>query len=154
MTAMDDVKDFLAQRRIAFVGVSHDERDFSRAVWKALRERGYELVPVNPHAEAIDGEPAVPSLAAVAEPVDGVLIMTPATASAEVVREAIRLGIPRVWLHRGAGQGAVSDEAVELARAAELRLVDGQCPMMFLDNHGFGHDVHAFFKKLGGTYPR
>lgn len=153
MTSMDDVKDFLSHRRIAFVGVSHDPADFSRAVWNAMKERGYDLVPVNPHAETVDDRRALAHLSDLDAPVDGVLVMTPPSASADVVREAIALGIPRVWLHRGAGQGAVSDEAVSLARDAGLHVVDGQCPMMFLDNHGFGHDIHAFFKKIGGSYP-
>jgi len=40
--------DFLAQRRIALVGVSRDPRDLSRALFRELRGRGYDVVPVHP----------------------------------------------------------------------------------------------------------
>ena len=40
--------EFLAQRRIALVGVSRDPRDLSRTLFRELRRRGYDVVPVNP----------------------------------------------------------------------------------------------------------
>ena len=48
MSSMAAVQDFLAQKRIAVVGVSHDPKDFSRRLLRTLRERGYDAVAVNP----------------------------------------------------------------------------------------------------------
>jgi predicted CoA-binding protein len=48
------IDSFLKLKRIAFVGVSRKEADFSRALWKEFRERGYNLIPVNPNAGTID----------------------------------------------------------------------------------------------------
>ena len=118
-----------------------------------MREHGYEIVPVNPHAAIIEKMTCYPSLGEVPGPVDGVLVMTPASASAEVVREAAAAGIERVWLHRGSRPGAVSDEAVALGKDLGLLVVAGECPMMFLKNVGWFHGVHAFGKKLVGRYP-
>ena len=42
--------EFLAQRRIALVGVSRNPRDLSRTLFRELRRRGYDVVPVNPDA--------------------------------------------------------------------------------------------------------
>jgi predicted CoA-binding protein len=41
------IDDFLGCRRLAVVGVSRDDEDFSRAVFRAFTGRGYEAVPVN-----------------------------------------------------------------------------------------------------------
>ena len=49
-TTLDDVRDFLAQRRIAFVGLSRDPKHFSRVVFREMSQRGYDVVPVNPAA--------------------------------------------------------------------------------------------------------
>lgn len=47
-TTRTEINDFLSHRRIALVGVSRNPQDFSRAVFRELATRGYEVVPVNP----------------------------------------------------------------------------------------------------------
>ncbi len=153
MTTLDEINACLARPRLAFVGLSTHEKDFSRAVFDELVKRGYDIVPVNPKAEAIADRPAFPTVAAIPEPVQWVLVMTPPAASAAVVADAHAAGVDHVWLHRGAGHGAVSEEAVALAEAHGMTLVAGECPLMFVAEPGFPHNVHAFFKKLAGHYP-
>jgi uncharacterized protein len=147
MPSMHLIEEFLAQVHVAVVGVSRNPKDFSNAVFRALRAGGRTLYPVNPHADGalLEGEPSYRTLADVPEPVDGVLVMVPAAAAADVVRDAIARGIPRVWLHRGAGRGAVSEEAVALCRAAGVDVVDGACPLMFEGEVRNIHRLHRFF---------
>ena len=47
-TTLDDVQDFLAQRRIALVGLSRNSKDFSHVVFREMCNRGYDMIPVNP----------------------------------------------------------------------------------------------------------
>ena len=49
-------------RTIAVVGLSPDRTRPSHGVAKALQRFGYRIVPVNPFAESILGEPAIASL--------------------------------------------------------------------------------------------
>ena len=127
------IEDFLAQRHIAFVGVSRDTKQFANTVYRHMRDGGRVLYPVNRTAEGapIEGDPSYQRLADVPDPVDGVIVMVPAPAAAAVVEQAIERGIPRVWLYRGVGPGSVSPGAVELCRANGVALVDGACPFMF-----------------------
>jgi predicted CoA-binding protein len=150
MASKRAIDSFLACRRIAVVGVSRDPKHFSRAVYRAFAERGYDLAPVNANGGTVDGREAARRLGDVAPPVEAVLVMTPASASAEVVRECAAAGVPRVWLHRGGGAGAVSEEAVGEARARGIELVDGACPFMFLPRAAFFHRLHGFFHRLSG----
>ncbi len=46
--ALETIEDFLAQKRIAMVGVSRHPKDFSADLFQELRRRGYDMVPVNP----------------------------------------------------------------------------------------------------------
>ena len=46
--SLETIEDFLAQKRIAMVGVSRDAKDFSVTLFNELCRRGYEVVPVNP----------------------------------------------------------------------------------------------------------
>jgi len=53
-TIIADVHEFLAQRRIALVGVSRDPKDFSRILFREMCSRGYDMLPVNPAAGALE----------------------------------------------------------------------------------------------------
>jgi hypothetical protein len=141
---------FLKLHRIAIVGVSRREADFSRAIWRKFRERGYELIPVNPKADIIDGLPAAASISSIDPPPQGVLILLPPVQSLPAAREAIQCGIKAIWF----GNGTVSPEAVRLAREAGCQVVAGECPFMFLEGNVFPHSWHRGFKSLFGSLPR
>jgi len=142
------IDDFLAQERLAFVGVSHDPKEFSASVYRELRSKGFDVVPVNPHADEIDGQPCFASVADLPDDIDGVIVMVPAERSAEVVQACIDHGIPRVWLHKGAGPSSVSEDAVALCNEHGIEVVDGACPMMFVEPVSWFHRVHRFERKI------
>lgn len=148
------ITDFLAQPRIAVVGVSRRTGEFANHVFRAMRERGYVVIPVNPNAAEVEGERCYPSVAQLPGPVDGALLMVPPAAALAVVRECQAAGIPRVWFHKGAGTGAASPEAVAAARAAGMAVVDGACPLMFLRPTGWFHRCHgAVLRWTGAIQP-
>jgi predicted CoA-binding protein len=151
-TSLAVIDDFLAQKRIAFVGVSRNAADFSRQLWGELKQRGYELIPVNPDAAEIDGVPCVPAVTAIRPTPDGVLLMVPPQITESVVRECAAAGIRRVWMYRAAGVGAVSEEAVRFCNENDISVVAGECPYMFLKGNGL-HAVHGWWRKITGTYP-
>ena len=152
-TTLDDVRDFLAQRRVALVGLSRDPKDFSRLLFREMSQRGYDMVPVNPAARELEDRRCFASVQEIAPPVAGVLIMTAPRETDRVVRDCAQAGVRRVWMHRGGGQGAVSKEAAEFCRQNGIRLVEGYCPLMFLAGTPFFHRVHGFILKLVGGYP-
>jgi len=51
----EDIEDFLAQKRLVMVGVSRNPKDFSRGLFRDLRRRGYDMVPVNPRVSVVEG---------------------------------------------------------------------------------------------------
>ena len=73
---IDTIRDFLAQRRLAIVGVSHQPKDFSRMLFRAFRERNFEVVPVNPGAAELEGTTCYSRLQDIQPPVDTALLMT------------------------------------------------------------------------------
>jgi predicted CoA-binding protein len=128
-------------------GVSRKEREYSRAVFRELVKRGYDVVPLNPAATEIDGVRCFASVADVSPAVDAVLVLLPAESAAEVVRDCARAGVRRVWLRNDA------PEAGELCRQSNADLISGYCPLMFLPNGAFFHQCHAFGLRLVGRYP-
>jgi predicted CoA-binding protein len=148
------IDDFLAHKRIAFVGVSRNASDFSRQLWSELKRRGYDLIPVNPDAAEIDGVPCVPAVTAIEPAPDGALLLVPPEVTDRVVRDCAAAGIRRVWMFRAGGKGAVSEAAVRFCSENDISLVAGECPFMFLEGAGLVHSLHGWWRKITGTYPR
>ncbi|MBI4878008.1 MAG: CoA-binding protein [Acidobacteria bacterium] len=153
MTERETVEDFLAQKRIAVIGVSRNPRDFTRGMFNEFVRRGYDAVPVNPNASSIDGRPCVSKVGELDPKPDAVLVMIPAAQSEAVARECAEAGIERIWFYRAVGHGAVDEKAVDLCESHGMRVVSGRCPFMFFPGAGF-HGVHGWFLKLTGRYPR
>ncbi len=154
-TSARAIKSFLSGRRLAFVGLSSNPGDFSHVIRSEFERGGYSVVPINTSASEIAGQTCYPSLRDLPEDleVDGVFVMVPTANAAEVIRDCVDVGIRNVWLHRGMGGGAVSNEAVTLCMTHGIEVVPGQCPMMFLPGTAKGHRAHAWIKKAAGTYP-
>jgi uncharacterized protein len=152
-TQRQDIDQFLAQRRIALVGISRDDKDFSRTLFRELQQRGYDVVPVNPQASEVDGVRCYGRMQEIEPPVEGALLMTPPAVTEQVVRDCAEAGVRRVWMHQGAGTGAVSPAAVDYCAGQGMSVIAGHCPFMFLPGTAFFHRFHGFIKKVSGTYP-
>jgi predicted CoA-binding protein len=154
MTTLQDIDDFLGVKRLALVGVSRHERDFTRALFREFAQRGYDVVPVNPNLTEVEGRACFARLQDVAPAVEGALLMTPPKLTDAVVRDCLEAGIQRVWMYRGGGPGAVSREAVQFCETNGIRVIAGHCPLMFWRDSGFFHHLHGWLLKLTGRYPR
>lgn len=155
-TTKADIEHFLKFPRVAVVGLSRDKGHFSRDVARELIAHQYDVVPVNPLAEEIEGRRCFHSLAEVEPPPQAALIMTAPKQTAAVVEECGRLGIAQVWLYRSVGAGSVSKEAVEACERLQLKAVVGECPMMWLAHPkaGFVHGLHKGLRQLTGALPK
>lgn len=144
---------FLAQRRLAVVGVSRDPHDFTRVLLRELKKRQYDVVPVHPWVDRVEDLTCYDRVQSIRPPVDGALLFTPPAITAQVVRDCAEAGVPRVWMHRGAGRGAVNEEAVRFCHEQGIDVVDGACPWMFLPGAGAGHRFHGFLARLFHRHP-
>ena len=113
-----------SMRTLAVVGLSRDPAKVARRVPSYLAAKGYEIVPVNPHASRILGRPVRPTLADVTEPVDMVLVFRPSEeAGRHLAEAAARPEGPVIWLQ----QDIRSDAEAAEARAEGIRVVQDMC---------------------------
>ncbi len=151
----DAALDFLAVQRIAVTGVSHAPQGHgSNAVYQRLKQRGYQVVAVNPNAVEVEGDATYPSLAAIPGGVEAVVIGTRPEHALATMQEAVALGITKVWMHRSFGGGSVSAEAAAYGRDHGVTVIDGGCPLMFGPTADTGHKVMCWLMKLTGAVPR
>ncbi len=149
MTSRAAVEAFLAQPTLALAGASRGGKHFGNTVLRELRAKGYEVVPVHPQADVIDGLPCVPSLAQLPRSVGGLVVVVPPAQCERLVAEAAAVGIQRLWLQ----QGAESEEALRRGREAGLTVVSGECILMFAEPAGFVHRVHRGVWRILGRLP-
>lgn len=143
------IDDFLAPKRFALVGLSRDPKKFSRAVFKELSNKGFEIIPVNPNMEEVEGKKCYPTLNDLPSDVNRVLIMTPKKQTSEVVKQAADRGMKHVWIQ----QGAETDEALDLAKEKDMEVVQKACIFMYAEPTAGVHRFHRFLVKLFGQYP-
>jgi uncharacterized protein len=111
------------------VGLSPDRTRPSHGVARALQRFGYRIIPVNPNAESILGEPAVAALDQLGEVlgpderVDIVDVFRRPKYVAGIVDDCIHLKLPALWLQ----EGVIDSEAAERAVRAGIFTVMDRC---------------------------
>ena len=119
-TTLDtEVREFLAQKRIAVAGVSRDtsHHPVGNLIYRRLKKTGHDVFAVNPHMQTYEGDRCYPDLLSIPGGVDGVVIVTRPELTERLVRDCSDAGVRRVWMHQSVGKGSsVSAEAVEYCR--------------------------------------
>lgn len=110
-------------RTIAVVGASPDAEKPSYGVFAYLKDCGYQVIPVNPRSQNVQGETCYPDLASVPLKVDVVDIFRRAEEVPSIVDQAIAIGAKVVWMQKGISHKA----AAARARQAGLLVVEDKC---------------------------
>lgn len=152
--SLETIEDFLAQKRIAMIGISREPKNISVMLFEELSRRGYDVVPVNPHMSEVLGRRCFARVQDIQPPVQAALLMTSPEVTDAVVKDCAEAGIPRVWMYRAGGRGAVSTDAVQFCRERGIQVVPGKCPFMFWRDAATVHRLHGFVRKITGRYPR
>ncbi len=153
----DLVKDFLAQKRIAVVGVSDQRETGCNLAYKKFLDAGYQVYPVNPRLQSFHGKPCYPDLKTIPDKVDAVFILASPKVTDEIVDQSLELGVRHIWMHcmmgtkpgLAATMTSVSPHAVAKARPDGIAVIPGACPNQFL-NPDFGHAMMRGMFKLFG----
>ncbi len=120
-------------KTIAVVGCSTNPEKAAHEVPKYLQSQGYKIIPVNPRADRILGEPARKSLSEINEPVDIVDVFRPSDETPAIVAEAVKLSPPPklIWLQLG----IKNDEAEKIAKENGILIVMDHCLMVEHKRH-------------------
>jgi uncharacterized protein len=151
------VKDFLAQKRIAVVGVSDKRETGCNLSYRKFKSAGYAVSAVNPRISTFDGDPCYPDLKSIPEKPEAVFILASSKVTDQIVQQCVDLGIKHVWMHcmMGTRPGlvtsmtSVSPEAVRMCRENGIAVIPGSCPNQFL-KPDIGHAMmRVMFRALG-----
>jgi len=108
---------------ITVVGLSVDPMKSAHSVPAAMQAFGWRLIPVNPHADEILGEPVYRRVGDVPGGVGFVNVFRPSADCPDIARQAVAAGAKALWLQLD----IVSAEAREIAESAGLLYVEDRC---------------------------
>jgi predicted CoA-binding protein len=110
-------------KRIAVVGLSDNPERTSYMVAKAMKDAGYEIIPVNPMIEEWEGIKAVKKLTDIDGHVDIVNVFRRSEHLPEIAREFVQIDADVFW----AQLGVVNEEAYEFLKEKGYTVVMDRC---------------------------
>ena len=149
MASLKQINEFLDSQPIALVGVSRNPKKFGYTAFKELKEKGMNLVPVNPEAVEIMGEKSYQNVKMLPSNVQGIIVLTKKENTASVIREAKEKGIKQIWIQ----QMAESKEALDELKGSDINFITGECILMHYKPNGI-HKFHGGIKKFFGSFPK
>jgi len=120
---MKQIEEFLASGPVAIAGVSRNPKKFGYIAFKELREKGLEVIPVNPNTDEIGGTRAYRSVADLPANVNSLLVLTAKPDTAPVVRLAREKGIKNIWIQ----QMSDTPEAIMELAGTDINVIYKQC---------------------------
>ncbi|MGE5289129.1 MAG: GNAT family N-acetyltransferase [Micromonosporaceae bacterium] len=123
------LESLLAPGSVAVAGAGHRAGSIGRMILLNIRDAGFRgtLYAVNPHASDIEGIPCVPSVAALPETPDLVVVAVPAAGVLDVARECGLRGARSLVVITSGLTPAQEASLLEASRRAGMRLVGPNC---------------------------
>jgi acetyltransferase len=144
---------FFSPASVALIGATDREGSVGCTVLRNLQNAGYKgrVFPVNPKRTEIFGLPCYPSVAAIPEPVELVIVVTPAATVPGIVAECVAAAVKTIvvisagFKEKGSEGVALEQEIQSQLRKSSTRLIGPNClgimnPWLGL-NATFAHDL-------------
>ena len=108
-------------KTIAVLGASNQHAKFGNKCVRCYLDVGWEVHPVNPGVETVEGLPAHAKLADISGPLDRIAVYLPPAVTYELLEEIAECGAEDVYFNPGSADSRVLDHAQTLGIPA----VDG-----------------------------
>lgn len=121
--------EMLNLKKWAVVGATQNPSKFGNRIYKKLHGHGYEVTPINPVYDTVEGVTCLNSLKEMTDKPDCVSVVVGPKRSIQVVKDAVELGIKRLWFQ----PGTFDEEVLDLAESSGLDVVYYNCVLVELD---------------------
>ena len=122
----DLIKEFMAQKIFAVVGATDNREKYGNQIFKNLKGRDYEVYPVNPRMEELEGVKCYASIDDIPVKVDVVDFVVPPAVTEAILKDCKRLGLDRIWLQ----PGSENEAAIAYCHENNLNVVHDVCVML------------------------
>jgi predicted CoA-binding protein len=121
--------EMISLKKWAVVGATENPAKFGNKIYNKLKSRGYQVTPINPVYDTVEGVPCLDSLKEMADLPDCVSVVVSPKRALVVVQDAIDLGIKKLWFQ----PGTFDEEVLTLAENGGLEIVFYNCVLVEID---------------------
>ncbi|MDD5362353.1 MAG: CoA-binding protein [Ignavibacteria bacterium] len=143
------IKNILASGKIGLIGISSNKMKFGNTLYKEISAKGYDVYPVSRNCDEVDGKRCLKDISELYGVVDSVIIATGKKNALDMVKKIEKGKIKNIWFAKGAD----TTESIAEAKAKNINVVSGYCPLMFMNPKGF-HKFHEVLSKIFFLYPK
>jgi predicted CoA-binding protein len=123
-----DVQELLKLKNWAVVGATENTSKFGYKVFKKLKRFDYNVYPVNPNFNEVDGVKCYHNITDIPEHVDVISLIVNPKIGMDVIEQANEKGIKNVWCQ----PGAESKELVDKAKEYGMNIIVNECVLVEL----------------------
>ena len=150
MNKKQSIEQFLVQKKIAIAGVSGNTKKFGYAIFNELREKGFDICPINPKMDKVDGVKCYSAVRDIPDEYDKLFIVTPKQETDNILKVAAEKGIEHVWVQ----QMSDTKETKQIAMDNGIELITKECIFMFAEPVKSIHKFHKVIWKIFGLLPK
>ncbi|MBN1332055.1 CoA-binding protein [Candidatus Dojkabacteria bacterium] len=107
----------------AVIGASNDPEKYGFKIYKQLKDKGFEVYPINPREELIQGDKAYENLYQLPRQVDVLNFVVPPDVSKSVTLTAFEIGYKNFWYQ----PGSYNKEVIALHENKDNLVIADQC---------------------------
>jgi predicted CoA-binding protein len=111
---------------VAVVGATDDTHKYGSVIYRDLKRKGFEVYPVNPFRDTVDGDRSYQALIDLPVKPTIVNIVVPPEVTLGVLEQAKALGLMNVWIQ----PGAESPEALTYLQENDFNYLANACIMV------------------------
>lgn len=151
MTTLKNIEDFLRNKEIAVIGASNNKKKFGNIIFRSLKEKGFDVFPVNPVSSEIEGIKSYSDTASLPPQITAAVFLTKPEITVRMIEKICNENrITHVWFQQGSENPVATTNAIQHG----LNVITGECILMFIHSQHFPHNIHKFFKKAFGRFPK
>ena len=107
----------------AIVGASNNPEKYGYKIYKQLKDKGFEVYPINPREELVQGDEAFENLYQLPKQVDVLNFVVPPDVSKSVTETAFEIGYKIFWYQ----PGSYNPEVLALHEDKDTTVISDQC---------------------------
>jgi uncharacterized protein len=144
------INSFFESKKVAVAGVSRNPKKFSTVVFNEMKERGFDVYPVNPNVETLYGVTCYPTVSALPADVTRLVLVTSKKHTMGLLKDAVDRGMQHIWIQ----QMSETPEAIDYVKTQNLKIILKQCILMNLEPVKGFHKFHRTIYKIFGVLPK
>ena len=150
MNKKESIEKFLAPKKIAIAGASGNKKKFGYAIFNELRQKGFDVCPINPNLDILDEVKVYKSVTEIPDDYKKLFIVTPKSETDKIIKQATEKGIKHVWVQ----QMSNTKETALLAKKKNIELIEKECIFMYSEPVQGIHKFHKAIWKIFGLLPK